>query len=180
MLSVLYLRWIEMTRNQFILITAWHPLMWSEAKECGLFSPQHTVQQHKKERSFDCSEKYWLSAVLRCQMFLLKRVKGGRWACGQSLLPPLPVSLRGSNVDNLSSPFLIYRAKEHGAAVGTNAAYRCLYPAHYIHEYQYICAFCLPSFMAPVGAYLLASFSVWLQQKTPAWGSAGIWNPCER
>ena len=118
MLSTLYCHRIEMLCYQFILITAWYPLMWREPKECAIFSPTPTVQRHRKESSFDCSEKYWLSALQWCQMFGFKRVKVERWACGQSLLPSSPgqinyaLSVRGSNLDNLFSSFLIYSARE--------------------------------------------------------------------
>lgn len=40
----------------------------------------------EKQKDMTTLQKYWLFAILLCQMFSLKRIKGESWACGRSLL----------------------------------------------------------------------------------------------
>lgn len=54
------------------------------------------------------------------------------------------VTLRGSNLDNLSSSFFIYSVRDSVTAIGTNGTYRGLCPALNVHHSEHLCSYYVP------------------------------------
>lgn len=148
-------------------------VMWGK-RMCLIFSPMPGSAAQSRE-------ELWLQwgILAVCSTVVpdvwLKEGQRGKmsvWTVSPALLP---VPLRGSNLDNLSSSFLISSAKDQVTAVGTNAAYTV--DAYtplimYIRSSTYVSLFFYPAGMC----YLLGSLN------TQVWEAFGfeihVKDPC--